>query len=258
VTASSDGPIIQATWDGTFQDGAEATYDLAYLEVAATQIDDDTNVSFATITAKEGASASVVADVTGDWVVAVRSVSQAGKKSEFATAGTVEVKLTDVAGAIEAVQDSANGKNKVTYSSHAPTENDPGIFDDTWFVGQVGRPNDIVEATNAALTGSFEADGPLAEGLTLSGDGSALSYDTSWHTSGSRSLRIVPSAHWSTASGTVPVGGFFKPGEQYTIAGDFRLLSSQSGTINSDWARRIRIRFATPGGSVDVYTQASP
>src|SRR5699024_1417578 len=60
------------------------------------------------------------------------------------------------------------------------------------------------------------------------------------------------------ASGTVPVGGFFKPGEQYTIAGDFRLLSAQSGTINSDWARRIRIRFATPGGSVDVYTQASP
>src|SRR5699024_7290424 len=109
------------------------------------------------ITAKEGASASVVADVPGDWVVAVRSVSQAGKKSEFATAGTVEVKITDVAGAIEAVQDSANGKNKVTYSSHAPTENDPGIFDDTWFVGQVGRPNDVVQATNRLHDPSFEA-----------------------------------------------------------------------------------------------------
>ena len=72
VTASADGPIIQATWDGSFENGAEATYDLAYLEVAATLVDDDTNVSFATITAKEGASASVVADVTGDWVVAVR------------------------------------------------------------------------------------------------------------------------------------------------------------------------------------------
>lgn len=157
VTATADGPIIQATWDGTFEGGAEATYDLAYLEVAATQVDDGSNVSFATITAKEGASASVVADVTGDWVVAVRSVSQAGKKSEFATAGTVEVKVTDVAGAIEAVQDSANGKNKVTYSSHAPTENDPGIFDDTWFVGQVGRPDDVVEATNYAANPSLES-----------------------------------------------------------------------------------------------------
>src|SRR5699024_359129 len=57
---------------------------------------------------------------------------------EFATAGTVEVKLTDVAGAIDAVQDSANGKNKVTYSDRPPTPADPGIFDDTWFVGSTG------------------------------------------------------------------------------------------------------------------------
>ena len=135
VTASADGPIIQATWDGTFVDGQEATYDLAYLEVAATLVADGSNVSFATITAKEGASASVVADVTGDWVVAVRSVSQAGKKSEFATAGTVEVKLTDVAGAIEDAQQSANGKNNVTYSESPPTEADEGIVGDTWFVG---------------------------------------------------------------------------------------------------------------------------
>src|SRR5699024_6638118 len=46
------------------------------------------------------------------------------------------------------VQDSANGKNKVTYSEHPPTESDPGIFDDTWFVGQVGRPNDVIEGKN--------------------------------------------------------------------------------------------------------------
>src|SRR5699024_4010639 len=212
----------------------------------------------ATINDVTGATANLAATVSGEWVVVARSVSRAEKRSLDGDAGTVEVKLVDIDGAIDDVQDSANGKNKVTYSDRPPTENDPGIFDDTWFVGQVGRPNDIVEATNAAFNGSFEAEGPLAEGLTLSGDGSTLSYDTSWHTSGSRSLRIVPSAHWSTASATAPVGGFFKPGEQYTIAGDFRLLSSQSGTINSDWARRIRIRFATPGGSVDVYTQASP
>lgn len=155
-TALADGPLIQGTWDGTFEDGAQATYDLAYLEVAATLVDDDSRVSFATITAKEGASAALVANQSGLWAVAVRSVSQAGKKSEFASAGTVEVKLVDLAGAIEAVQDSANGKNKVHYSVRPPTPEDPGIFDDTWFVGQVGRPNDVVEATNLATNPSFE------------------------------------------------------------------------------------------------------
>src|SRR5699024_4758331 len=100
-----------------------------------------------------------------DWVVAVRSVSQAGKKSEFATAGTVEVKLTDVAGAIEDVQQSANGKNQVHYSTEPPTEADAGIVGDTWWVGQVGRPNDIVEATNLVFNPSFEV---APSGLSLS------------------------------------------------------------------------------------------
>ncbi len=155
-TALADGPLIQGTWDGSFVDGQQATYDLAYLEVAATLVEDDTRVSFATITAKEGASAALVANQSGQWAVAVRSVSQAGKKSEFFSAGTVEVKLVDLAGAIEAVQDSANGKNKVTYSDRPPTAADPGIFDDTWFVGQVGRPNDLVEATNIVTNPSAE------------------------------------------------------------------------------------------------------
>ncbi len=155
-TALADGPLIQGTWDGSFVDGQQATYDLAYLEVAATLVDDGSRVSFATITAKEGASASVVANQSGTWAVAVRSVSQAGKKSNFFSAGTVEVKLVDLAGAIKAVQDSANGKNKVNYSDRPPTAADPGIFDDTWFVGQVGRPNDVVEATNLLPNASFE------------------------------------------------------------------------------------------------------
>ena len=258
VTATADGPIIQATWDGTFEDNAEATYDLAYLEVAATLVDDDTNVSFATITAKEGASASVVADVTGDWVVAVRSVSQAGKKSEFATAGTVEVKVTDLSGAIEDVQDSANGKNKVTYSDRPPTPADPGIFDDTWFVGQVGRPNDVIEATNLALNGSFESDSPILEGATLTGGVANLSFDSSWSSTGSRSLKITPTNHWSTADINLPVGGILKPGKTYTIAGDFHLEEPQSGNINPDWSRRIRVRDFGADVGGDEYTQPSP
>ena len=254
VTASADGPIIQATWDGTFQDGAEATYDLAYLEVAATQVDDASNVSFATITAKEGASASVVADVTGDWVVAVRSVSQAGKKSEFATAGTVEVKVTDVAGAIEAVQDSANGKNKVTYSSHAPTENDPGIFDDTWFVGQVGRPEDIIEATNLAENPSFGSlSSQVGAGAINPGTGVDMSLSTAWSTSGGESLKITPTA----SNNTTVVDGMTRDnpdtarwaGKTVTISADFHLDTPQTG---STWynARRIVVRTVV-GGVLD-------
>lgn len=141
-TALADGPLIQGTWDGTFQDGVPATYDLAYLEVAATLVEDSGRVSFATITAKEGASATVVADTTGLWAVAVRSVSQAGKKSEFFSAGTVEVKITDLSGAIEAVQDSANGKNKITWSLRAPTSEDPGTIGDTWWVNEARTHED--------------------------------------------------------------------------------------------------------------------
>ena len=263
VTASADGPIIQATWDGTFEGGAEATYDLAYLEVAATQVDDASNVSFATITAKEGASASVVADVTGDWVVAVRSVSQAGKKSEFATAGTVEVKLTDVAGAIEAVQDSANGKNKVTYSEHPPTESDPGIFDDTWFVGQVGRPNDIIEATNLAPNPSFEGDIGQNGILISSGGGSTSELSTEWSLSGSQSVKNTPtgsstSAFYPWINSTSVQEALdatirFKPGSTYTVGATLRLTEQQVAP-NAD-ARKIIIGTII-GGSYN-YIHAS-
>ena len=141
-TALADGPLIQGTWDGTFEDGAQPTYDLAYLEVAATLVEDSGKVSFATISAKEGASATVVANQTGQWAVAVRSVSQAGKKSEFFSAGTVEIKITDLSGAIEAVRDSANGKNKITWSLRAPTSEDLGAVGDTWWVNEARTRED--------------------------------------------------------------------------------------------------------------------
>ena len=254
VTATSDGPIIQATWDGTFVDGAEATYDLAYLEVAATLVDDDSNVSFATITAKEGASASVVADVTGDWVVAVRSVSQAGKKSEFATAGTVEVKLTDVAGAIEAVQDSANGKNKVTYSSHAPTENDPGIFDDTWFVGQVGRPDDIIEATNLVLNPSADPTGSPWGNTGGGGESVAMSNRTrgglntarATLTSTSGYTYLMPGQSVSAIDKLTPV----TPGE--TISASMLVACSAAGN------RNLRFGFRNSSGAFQSWSADGP
>src|SRR5699024_679808 len=167
-----DGPIVQVSWDGSFEDADEATYDWSHLEVVAVG-PDNTNLR-ATIKDVTGATASLAATVSGEWVVVARSVSRAEKRSLDGDAGTVEVKLVDIDGAIEAVQDSANGKNKVTYSDRPPTPADPGIFDDTWFVGQVGRPNDVIEATNHLTNPSFESVGGWFAG------GGTLTYNTSF------------------------------------------------------------------------------
>ena len=146
LSAHVDGPIVQVSWDGTFEDADTATYDWSHLEVIA--VGPNSENLRATINDVTGATANLAATASGEWAVVARSVSRAEKRSLDGDAGTVEVKLVDIDGAIEAVQDSANGKNKVTYSDRPPTPADPGIFDDTWFVGQVGRPNDIIEATN--------------------------------------------------------------------------------------------------------------
>lgn len=65
--------------------------------------------------------------------------------------------LSDLGDAVEGAIASANGKNRVHFDDRAPTPADPGIAGDPWFVGQVGRPNDVVEATNYATNPSLEA-----------------------------------------------------------------------------------------------------
>ena len=189
LSAHVDGPIVQVSWDGTFEDADTATYDWSHLEVIV--VGPSNEQLTATINDVTGASTSVAATASGVWTVAARSVSRAEKRSLDGDAGTVEVKLVDIDGAIEAVQDSANGKNKVTYSEHAPTPDDPGIFDDTWFVGQVGRPNDVVEATNLATNPTFvdlrTLDNARSMGVS---EGASLAVDSGWSSSGSGSLRV--------------------------------------------------------------------
>ena len=176
LSAHVDGPIIQVSWDGTFEDADNATYDWSHLEVIA--VGPSNEQLTATINDITGASTNLAATASGEWVVVARSVSRAEKRSLDGDAGTVEVKLVDIDGAIEAVQDSANGKNKVTYSSHAPTEDDPGIFDDTWFVGQVGRPNDIIEGKNRVRNPSAVPSGTAWTTRTGSGTAAAMSATT--------------------------------------------------------------------------------
>src|SRR5699024_10029063 len=198
LTAHVDGPIVQVSWDGSFEDADEATYDWSHLEVVAVG-PDNTNLR-ATINDVTGATANLAATVSGEWTVVARSVSRAEKRSLDGDAGTVEVKLVDIDGAIEAVQDSANGKNKVTYSDRPPTPADPGIFDDTWCVGQVGRPNDIVEATNLVSNPSMELS--VADYGGTSDITHTASTDTAGIVSGSRSLKSTISGA-SAARGLV-------------------------------------------------------
>ena len=263
VTATADGPIIQATWDGTFEGGAEATYDLAYLEVAATQVDDASNVSFATITAKEGASASVVADVPGDWVVAVRSVSQAGKKSEFATAGTVEVKVTDLSGAIEDVQQSANGKNQVHYSTEPPTPEDAGIVGDTWWVGMDGRPEEVL-ATNLATNPSFTSlNNQIGGGTMSASSGTAVIVTADWSESGDTALKVTPTASANTTAvdqmtreNTATAAD---AGKTFTISANIHLEAAQTGTLWSHPRRIVvRTRYGGYTSSSYAYSDSAP
>src|SRR5699024_10607949 len=149
------GPIVQVSWDGSFEDADEATYDWSHLEVVAVGPNNE-NLR-ATINDVTGATANLAATASGEWTVVARSVSRAEKRSLDGDAGTVDVELVGLTGAINDAIGSANGKNTVTYAEVAPTPADEGIVGDTWWVGQVGRPNDIVEATNLERNPSFES-----------------------------------------------------------------------------------------------------
>ena len=135
LSAHVDGPIVQVSWDGTFEDADEATYDWSHLEVVA--VGPSNEQLTATINDVTGASASVAATASGEWTVVARSVSRAEKRSLDGDAGTVTVEVVDLSGAIEAAIGSANGKNTVHYSEAPPTPADEGVLGDTWFVNQV-------------------------------------------------------------------------------------------------------------------------
>ena len=132
LSAHVDGPIVQVSWDGTFEGGVSATWDWSHLEVVV--VGPSNEQLTATINDITGASTSVAATVSGEWTVVARSVSRAEKRSLDGDAGTVTVELVGLSGAIEDAIGSANGKNTVTYSETAPTPADEGIDGDTWFV----------------------------------------------------------------------------------------------------------------------------
>src|SRR5699024_9738535 len=130
LTAHVDGPIVQVSWDGTFE--SNVTHDWHYLEVLA--VGPNNEQLTGTINDLNGGETSLAATSQGDWVITARSVSRAGKRSLDGDAGTVAVELVGLTGAIDAVQESANGKNTIYYSPTEPVAPDGGFNNgDLWF-----------------------------------------------------------------------------------------------------------------------------
>lgn len=128
LSAHVDGPIVQVSWDGTFE--TSITHDWHYLEVLA--VGPNNEQLTGTINDLSGGETSLAATAQGDWVVVARSVSRAGKRSLDGDAGTVAVQLVGLTGAIEAVQASADGKNTIYYSATMPPGADY-VDGDLWF-----------------------------------------------------------------------------------------------------------------------------
>ena len=145
LSAHVDGPIVQVSWDGTFEDADTATWDWSHLEVIV--VGPGNEQLTATINDVTGATANLAATASGEWTVVARSVSRAEKRSLDGDAGTVTVELVGLTGAINDAIGSANGKNTVTYSETPPGPEDEGIDGDTWFVNSVDPETSIMLIT---------------------------------------------------------------------------------------------------------------
>ena len=175
LTAHVDGPIVQVSWDGTFE--SDVTHDWHYLEVLA--VGPNNEQLTGTINDLSGGEASLAATSQGDWFITARSVSRAGKRSLDGDAGTVAVELVGLTGAIEAVQASADGKNTIYYSATMPPgvdystgdlwfdtseegANTASVWDGAQWMSLADARVDVLEAALATLDGAMsELDGRL-------------------------------------------------------------------------------------------------
>src|SRR5699024_10605671 len=252
LAAHVDGPIVQVSWDGTFEDADEATYDWSHLEVVA--VGPSNEQLTATINDVTGATANLAATVSGEWTVVARSVSRAEKRSLDGDAGTVDVELVGLTGAINDAIGSANGKNTVTYAEVPPTPADEGIVGDTWFVGQVGRPEDLVEATNLVLNPSAAPDGSPWGNTGGGGESVAMSNRTrgglntarATLTSTSGYTYLMPGQSVSAIDKLTPV----TPGE--TISASMLVACSVAGN------RNLRFGFRNSWGAFQSWSADGP
>ncbi|MDN6458119.1 MAG: hypothetical protein L0K38_13960, partial [Yaniella sp.] len=159
---------------------------------------------------------------------------------------SAEGQLTDAFGQIEDAVASANGKNGVHYEDAPPTESDPGVAGDTWFVGQVGRPSDVVEATNLAPNPSFEIDTSAWEIRWAGGIEYIDRYDNAYLgvSVGDYCLGIKGTDTVASGTGLIQTSPIaVSPGEWVNVAGSFRAQESTPVAV------RLRLYWLDSGGN---------
>ena len=216
-------------------DADEATYDWSHLEVVA--VGPSNEQLTATINDVTGASASVAATASGEWAVVARSVSRAEKRSLDGDAGTVDVELVGLTGAINDAIGSANGKNTVTYAEVPPTPADEGIVGDTWWVGSAD--SDTENPDNVLTNGSFEGGTDLwnwnATRLTVD-----LSTDAKF---GDAAARLTATASATTST-------FFYPNQINVVPGQWAGFSQWVKNVYGAPYVRSRVIFYNSSNSI--------
>lgn len=297
-TVTVDHGSLTVHWDGDFEDGAVAPSDwarwTAYAQEGATVVPSRTTAIGGTDSASGGEVTAGV--LKGQWTVTVLAWSQAGKPSAMGLPVTVDVpgygdivlaeidaaetdiknageilvteqdtlndKLDDAFGQIEDAIVSANGKNTVHYEDRPPTPSDPGIFDDTWFVGQVGRPNDIIEATNMCPNPSFELAVDQAGWGSRADESANIEVSPEWSESGSNSLKATGNDGYVASSSYYLIdrtASVLLPGKTYTVSATARLSAPMAGALHAD-SRSIVFgtRNATSGAFTYTVSKSTP
>lgn len=273
-TVTVDHGSLTVHWDGEFENDVVAPSDWARWTAYA---QDGVTVTPSRSTAIGGTDSASGGEVTagvlkGQWTVTVLAWSQAGKPSAMGDPVTVDVpgygeivleeidaaeteiknageilvteqdtlndKLDDAFGQIEDAIVSANGKNTVHYEDRPPTPSDPGIFDDTWFVGQVGRPDDVVQATNLVANPSFE--------VGTSG------WNIKWHRRIASITRTSNS--WAVASGGY---GLEVVGSSTPSSGGCLVVSDEIPVSEGQWVNSAACMRASSAYAVSAALRAS-
>ncbi|WP_420733182.1 hypothetical protein [Brevibacterium luteolum] len=130
-----DGPVLTVSWDGTLADPSVALpADFARIHVHLSQTADMSSAPVrASIEARAGASTVTAVETAGTWWVALAVEAQSGRRSPLSVPVEAVVSLVNLDGALEAVRESANGKNSVTFSAEPPPSAYAGTAGDVWW-----------------------------------------------------------------------------------------------------------------------------
>ena len=130
-----DGPVLTISWDGHLADpNLPLPADFARIHVHLAQTPDMSSAPVrASIEAKAGASTVTAVDQAGTWWVALAVEAQSGKRSPLSAPVEAVVSLVNLDGALEAVRESADGKNRNYYNPIEPSPDDDLAEGDLWF-----------------------------------------------------------------------------------------------------------------------------